>query len=110
MLDAPHLFVSSWCMRIIPSRDLVASPAKVWKLLEDEGSVVITKDGKPRGILLPTSDVTETSATRDPAPRKVIDLAWEVRRLESCTCATVLRHGAPVYPAPRQSFRRPATP
>ncbi len=45
-------------MKIIPSRDLVASPAKVWKLLATEGSVVITKDGKPRGILLPTSDVT----------------------------------------------------
>ena len=43
---------------MIPSRELVASPAKVWRLLEAEGSVVITKDGKPRGILLPTSEET----------------------------------------------------
>ena len=45
-------------MKMIPSRELAASPAKVWQLLEKEGSVVITKDGKPRGILLPTSEET----------------------------------------------------
>ena len=43
---------------MIPSRELAASPARVWQLLEKEGSVVITKDGKPRGILLPTSEET----------------------------------------------------
>lgn len=43
---------------MIPSRELAASPAKVWQLVEKEGSVVITKDGKPRGILLATSEET----------------------------------------------------
>ena len=43
---------------MIPSRELAASPAKVWRLLEKEGSIVITKAGKPRGILLPTSEET----------------------------------------------------
>jgi PHD/YefM family antitoxin component YafN of YafNO toxin-antitoxin module len=45
-------------MKMIPSRELAASPARVWQLLEKEGSIVITKDGKPRGILLPTSEET----------------------------------------------------
>lgn len=43
---------------MIPSRELAASPARVWQLLEKEGSIVITKDGKPRGILLATSEET----------------------------------------------------
>lgn len=45
-------------MKMIPSRELAASPARVWQLLEKEGSIVITKGGKPRGILLPTSEET----------------------------------------------------
>jgi hypothetical protein len=45
-------------MKMIASRELTASPARVWRILEAEGLVVITKDGKPRGILLPTSEET----------------------------------------------------
>jgi hypothetical protein len=45
-------------MKMVASRELAASPAKAWQLLENEGYVVITKDGKPRGILLPTSEDT----------------------------------------------------
>ena len=45
-------------MKMIASRELTAAPARVWRILEAEGSVVITKDGKPRGILLPTSEET----------------------------------------------------
>jgi hypothetical protein len=45
-------------MRTIASRALAASPGKVWQVLEREGAVVITKDGRPRSILVPTSDVT----------------------------------------------------
>lgn len=45
-------------MKMIASRELTASPARVWQLLDAEGSIVITKDGKPRGILLPTSEET----------------------------------------------------
>ena len=45
-------------MKMIASRELAAAPGRTWKLLETEGTLVITKDGKPRGILLPTSDST----------------------------------------------------
>jgi hypothetical protein len=37
---------------------LAARPGKVWADLEREGAVVITKDGVPRSILVPTSDAT----------------------------------------------------
>jgi len=67
-------------MRIIPSRDLVASPAKVWKLLQTEGSVVITKDGRPRGILLPTSDVTLLDDLQDQIRARARRAVSEVRR------------------------------
>ena len=67
-------------MRIIPSRDLVASPAKVWKLLQSEGSVVITKDGKPRGILLPTSDVSLLDDLQDTIRARARRAVSEVRR------------------------------
>jgi hypothetical protein len=45
-------------MKTIASRTLAASPGKVWEDLEREGAVVITKDGVPRSIMVPTSDVT----------------------------------------------------
>ncbi len=67
-------------MKIVPSRDLVASPAKVWKLLQSEGSVVITKDGKPRGILLPTSEVTLVDDLQDQIRSRARRAVSEVRR------------------------------
>jgi hypothetical protein len=67
-------------VKIIPSRDLVASPAKVWKLLQSEGSVVITKDGKPRGILLPTSEVTLVDDLQDQIRARARRAVSEVRR------------------------------
>ena len=45
-------------MKTIASRALAASPGKVWEDLEREGAVVITKDGVPRAIMVPTSDAT----------------------------------------------------
>jgi hypothetical protein len=45
-------------MKTIASRLLAASPGKVWDELEREGAVVITKDGIPRSIMIPTSDAT----------------------------------------------------
>jgi hypothetical protein len=39
----------------IASRALAASPGKVWEHLEREGAIVITKDGVPRSIMIPTS-------------------------------------------------------
>ena len=45
-------------MRMIASRALAAKPGKVWEDLDREGAVVITKDGLPRSIMVPTSDAT----------------------------------------------------
>ena len=43
---------------MIPSRTLAARPGSVWEDLDREGAVVITKDGLPRCIMIPTSDAT----------------------------------------------------
>jgi len=67
-------------MKMIPSRDLVASPAKAWRLLETEGSVVITKDGKPRGILLPTSDATLLDDLQEQIRARARRAVSEIRR------------------------------
>ena len=45
-------------MKTVASRVLTASPGKVWKDLDREGAIVITKDGVPRSIMVPTSDAT----------------------------------------------------
>lgn len=45
-------------MKMIASQVLAASPDKVWAALEKEGALVITKDGIPRSIMVPTSDAT----------------------------------------------------
>ena len=45
-------------MKSIASRTLAASPGKVWEELDREGAIVITKDGVPRSIMIPTSDAT----------------------------------------------------
>ena len=43
---------------MIPSRQLAARPGKVWAQLKAEGALVITKDGAPCSIMLPTSGAT----------------------------------------------------
>ena len=45
-------------MKTIASRMLAANPGRVWDDLDREGAVVITKDGVPRSIMVPTSDAT----------------------------------------------------
>lgn len=45
-------------MKTIASRMLTAAPGKVWAELEREGALVVTKDGVPRSIMIPTSDAT----------------------------------------------------
>ena len=45
-------------MKTIASRMLAAAPGKVWAELEREGTLVVTKDGVPRSIMIPTSDAT----------------------------------------------------
>ena len=50
---------------MIATRDLAANSGQVMKDLESEGVLVVTKDGKPRSILLPTSDSTLLEDLRD---------------------------------------------
>jgi PHD/YefM family antitoxin component YafN of YafNO toxin-antitoxin module len=45
-------------MKTISSRQLATQSAEVWKQLAKEGPLVITRDGYPKGILIPTSDAT----------------------------------------------------
>ncbi len=45
-------------MKTVASRTLEASPGKVWADLDREDAVVITKDGVPRNIMVPTCDAT----------------------------------------------------
>lgn len=67
-------------MKMIPSRQLAASPGKVWKLLGAEGGVVITKDGRPRGILLSTSDETLLEDLQDHIRTRAHRAVSEIRR------------------------------
>jgi len=67
-------------MKMVASRELVASPARVWRLLENEGSVVITKHGKPRGILLPTSDETLLDDLQEQIRARARRAVSEIRR------------------------------
>jgi hypothetical protein len=52
-------------MKMIATRELAANSGRVMKELEAEGVLVITKDGKPRSILLTTSDETLMDDLRD---------------------------------------------
>ena len=52
-------------MKMIASRVLAASPGKVWADLEKEGAVVITEDGAPRSIMIPTSGETVLDDVRE---------------------------------------------
>jgi hypothetical protein len=52
-------------MKMVATRDLAAKSGLVMKELEAEGILVVTKDGKPRSILLPTSDETLIEDLRD---------------------------------------------
>ncbi len=50
---------------MIPTRELAANSGKVMETLAAEGYLVITKDGQPRSILLPTSAETLLEDVRD---------------------------------------------
>jgi hypothetical protein len=67
-------------MKMIAPREVAARPAQVWRLLEEEGNVVITKDGKPRGILLPTSEETFIDDLREQIRTRAIRAVSQIRR------------------------------
>lgn len=45
-------------MKTIALHMLTAAPGKVWAELEKEGALIVTKDGVPHSIMIPTSDAT----------------------------------------------------
>jgi len=45
-------------MKMIATRELATNSGKVMKEVDARGFVVITKDGKPRSIIIPTSEET----------------------------------------------------
>lgn len=57
-LGAQRFIVYMLSMKIIPSRQLAARPGKVLEDLKQEGAIVITRDGIPCSIMIPTSDAT----------------------------------------------------
>jgi len=71
-------------MKMLASRQLAAAPGKVWKSLAEEGVLVVTKDGRPRGIITPTSDQTLLEDLQDlvyaRARRAVSAIRAEARR------------------------------
>jgi hypothetical protein len=54
-------------MKIIASRELSARPGAVWEMLSEDGTVVVTRDGVPLGILSPTSPETLVEDVSDTA-------------------------------------------
>lgn len=52
-------------MKMIATRELAARSGRIMDELEAEGIMVVTKDGKPRSIMLPTSDTTLMNDLRD---------------------------------------------
>ena len=45
-------------MQMIASRELSSKPGAVWSKLAAEGSIVVTRDGRPIAIVTPTSPET----------------------------------------------------
>jgi len=67
-------------MKMIASRQLAAKPKMVWDLLTKEGSVVVTRDGKPCAIIMPTSDETLVEDLDDALFRRARRAVGSIRR------------------------------
>jgi hypothetical protein len=65
LLDITTFIQHKAFMKLIPTRSLAANSGLVMKQLEDEGVLVVTKDGRPRSIMLSTSEGTLMDDLRD---------------------------------------------
>lgn len=72
-------------MKMIASRQLTANPGKIWRSLEKEGPFVITKDGVPKAILLPTSTETLLEDWREEIRNRAHRAITSLRRNASLT-------------------------
>ena len=77
-------------MRTIASRTLAASPGQVWAALEREGALVVTKDGVPRSIMVPTSDATFIEDVQEIVFARARKAVREIRMRAAETGATDL--------------------
>ena len=77
-------------MKFIASRVPAASPGEVWADLEKEGALVITKDGAPRSILVPTSDATLIDDVREIVFARARKAVREIRKHAAETGAAAL--------------------
>ena len=77
-------------MKKIASRVLATSPGKVWTDLEKEGALVITQDGVPRGIMVPTSDATLLDDVQEIVFTRVRKAVREIREHAAETGASTL--------------------
>ena len=68
---------------MIPARMLAARPQVVWEDLEPHGAIVITEDGLPRSIMVPTSGATLLEDIQDivyaRARRAVLEIRAQAR-------------------------------
>src|SRR5881394_3681947 len=67
-------------MKLIATDELVANPRKVLNELEREGSVVITENGQPKGILSPTNAQTVLEDIQEQIRGRARRAVSEIRR------------------------------
>ena len=77
-------------MKKIALQVLAASPGKVWADLEKEGAVVITEDGAPRSIMIPTSGETVLDDVREIVFARASKAIREIRKHAAETGAAAL--------------------
>lgn len=67
-------------MKLIPSREMAAKPAAIWKTLKREGAVVITRNGQPEGVFIATSAETWLEDVQDAVFSKARRATQQLRR------------------------------
>jgi len=67
-------------MKLIATDELAANAKKILKELSREGSLVITENGHPKGILTPTSDETVLEDLQEQVRARSRRAVSEIRR------------------------------
>jgi len=67
-------------MKLIGTKELAANPGKALREATREGSVVITENGHPKGLLTPTSEETLLEDMQDRIRSRARRAVTEIRR------------------------------
>ena len=70
-------------MKMIPSCEMAAKPAAVWKTLKEEGAVLVTKNGQPEGVFVATSSETWFEDVQDIVFARARRATQQMRRIAS---------------------------